>query len=793
MAQLDISLLGTFQVTLDGRPQSAFETDKTRALLAYLAVESNRPHRREALATMLWPNYSDRAARNSLRQTLYRLRQAIVDQKNSVPHLLVSVHDVQFNPESEHWLDVDEFNRLLDACQSHHPKQDTLCESCQNRLETTIALYQGNFLAGFSLSDSPDFETWQLLQQESSHRRILDALGWLGNYYEQIGEYGQEAALAKREIELAPWREAAHRRAMRALALSGRRQAALRQFDTCCEILKVELGVEPVSETLKLYKAIRDGNIEHEVKGNDDRVEITIHQQTKEDTSKKHYQPFSSFVNFSTEFAQLNSHLDASLSGHGRVIFVVGEGGSGKTTLVGKFIEKAIQTQSNLLAAAGQCDAQFGLGIPFQPFSEILRTFGEGGINGDKLPPFGTLDILANGYRQRLSVVLPDFIQALVEFGPDLVGFLLSGTAITRRIQESNNLNPDLKKQLQELLSQQASRLSEAKNGQEAPSISKSTNLNQGILIDQITRVLQSMSERHPMILFLDDLQWADVATISLLLHLGRQLTSSRLLIIGAYRPETIAPIEDGETHPLASVVNKLQRQFGDIQIDMDQIDGLDFISALVDKEPNKLNLNFQRALFKQTAGNPLLTVELLHSLQKQGHINRDQTGCWIDGGTLDWRQMPPRIEGLLAERLSQLKPSCQVILNAASVQGRNFIAEIVAQVLNYDPDIVIHILSDIAVKEHHLIKVERVEYINGQRLSYYQFRHNLLQQYLYQELDEAKRHLLHRATGTALESVYSESTRDHAIELASHFQAAGFDEKADDYRLLAGKSVHLQ
>jgi predicted ATPase len=270
-------------------------------------------------------------------------------------------------------------------------------------------------------------------------------------------------------------------------------------------------------------------------------------------------------------------------------------------------------------------------------------------------------------------------------------------------------------------------------------------------------------------------------------------LVTSRLLIIGAYRPEAISPIKNGETHPLASVINELQRQFGDIQIDMDQGDGLDFINALVDNEPTKLNSNFRRALYKQTAGNPLLTVELLRSLQKQGHINRDQTGCWVDGGKLDWTKMPPRIEGFLAERLSQLTPSCQAILNAASVQGQIFIAEIVAQVLNYDPDIVIHILSDSVIKEHHLMKVERVEYINGQRLSYYQFRHTLLQQYLYQELDEAKRHLLHRATGTALESIYSESTRDHAIELAGHFQAAGFVEKADDYLLLAGKSVHLQ
>jgi DNA-binding SARP family transcriptional activator len=793
MAQLNISLLGTFQVMLGGRPQSAFETDKTRALLAFLAVESNRPHRREALATMLWPNYSDRAARNSLRQTLFRLRQAIADQKKSDPHLLVSVHDVQFNPASEHWLDVDEFIRLLDTCQSHHPKLDTLCESCQNRLESTVALYQGNFLAGFSLSDSPDFETWQLLQQESCHRRILDALGWLGNYYEQKGEYGLEAALAKREIELAPWRESAHRRAMRALALSGRRQAALRQFDICREILNLEIGVEPVSETLKLFEAIRDGKIEDKVKAINDQGEITIRQQSNVNVLKKHHQPFSSFVNFPAEFAKLNSHLDDSLAGQGKVVFVVGEGGRGKTTLIGKFIENAIQTHSNLLAAAGQCDAQFGLGIPFQPFCEILRIFGEGGFNGARVLPFVTSKVPAEDYHHRLSTAIPDFIQALVNFGPDLVGIMLSEAALISRVQDSNYLNTDSKIQLQELLSKRVSKLDKAKNGQGVSINLKSPTLVQGILIDQVTRVLQSLAKRHPMILFLDDLQWADVATVSLLLHLGRQLASNRILIIGAYRPETIAPTKVGEMYHLESVIHELQRKFGNFQIDMDQMDGMDFINALVDGEPNKLNLNFRTAIYKQTAGNPLFTVELLRNLEKQDHLKRDPTGCWIIDGSLDWTPLPPRIEGLLVERFSRLPTHCQAILSAASVQGRSFIAEVVAQVLNYDPDEIIHILGDGGVKGHNLIKVKHIEYVNGRRLSHYEFLHTLFQQYLYQELDDVKRHLLHKATGMVLQSVYSDSTNDQSMEIVGHFQAAGFIEKATGNPLPAGKIVHLQ
>ena len=117
MAHLALSFLGGFQVVLDGHPVTEFKSNKVRALLAYLAVEADRPHRREALAGLLWPERSDRDALSNLRYTLANLRRTLGDPSAATPFLLITHDTIQFNPISDHWLDVAELERLIaDAC-----------------------------------------------------------------------------------------------------------------------------------------------------------------------------------------------------------------------------------------------------------------------------------------------------------------------------------------------------------------------------------------------------------------------------------------------------------------------------------------------------------------------------------------------------------------------------------------------------------------------------------------------------------------------------------------------------
>ena len=259
MSHLAISLLGSFRVTLDELPLTTFATDKVRALLAFLVVEADGFHRRETLMGLLWPDRPQAAARNSLRQALYQLRQTLGDSKNTAPHLLVSAKEIRFDPASDYWLDVAEIETCLSVARTHLLQSQGLCPDCLSRLEMAVELYRGDFLAGFSLPDCPRFGWWQVAIQEACHRQAIDALSELVNAYEAQQEYDQVSHYAVRKIELEPWRESAYRHYMRALAFSGQRGEALHQYDICRKRLAEEMRIEPSAETTWLYQQIRAG------------------------------------------------------------------------------------------------------------------------------------------------------------------------------------------------------------------------------------------------------------------------------------------------------------------------------------------------------------------------------------------------------------------------------------------------------------------------------------------------------------------------------------------------------
>src|SRR5512142_2000273 len=146
MAHLTLGVLGAMQVTLADGQTAKFRSDQTRALLAYLAVEADRPHRREALTGLLWPDEPEETARHNLRQALLNLRQAIGDSSALPPYLHITRPEIQFNTASHHWLDVADFDANLAACASHpHTRLDN-CAVCAPRLQQAVDLYRGQFL-----------------------------------------------------------------------------------------------------------------------------------------------------------------------------------------------------------------------------------------------------------------------------------------------------------------------------------------------------------------------------------------------------------------------------------------------------------------------------------------------------------------------------------------------------------------------------------------------------------------------------------------------------------------------
>jgi predicted ATPase len=364
MTHLTLALLGPLQIALDGHFISGFAYSKARALLVYLAVESDRPHPREALVTLLWPDLPEQAARTNLRQALASLREAIGDTTSTSPFLQITRDTLQFNPESDHDLDVHGFEALLAACRAHPHRRLEGCRSCLARLAQAAALYRGDFLAEFSLAGSGAFEEWELLRREQLHQRALEALSLLSAYHERLGANEPARQYAQRQIELDPWREEAHRQLMRLLARAGQRSAALAQFQACRRVLAEALGVEPTADTLALYEQIRAG---------------TALPPRPEAARSRIPLPPTPLVGRQEEQRALTELLEDPAH---QLVTLLGPGGIGKTCLAevvanelaGSFPAGAVMVELAGLTASEQLTTAIllALGVPLQGTAEPL-------------------------------------------------------------------------------------------------------------------------------------------------------------------------------------------------------------------------------------------------------------------------------------------------------------------------------------------------------------------------------------------------------------------------------------
>jgi DNA-binding SARP family transcriptional activator len=260
--QLSLTLFGSFQIDVNGRPVDGFASKKVRALLVYLAVEADRPHRRDRLAEMFWPDKPEGVARRSLKQALSNLRKSVGDREAIAPFLLVDRDEIQFNAGSDYHIDVAQFTTLIKASAAHSHQSLHTCQPCVGRLRQAVELYSGDFLEQFSLPDSAEFEEWVILNREALQRQMSDVLASLVKHSELNEDSRRACEYAYQLATLEPWNEENHRELMRLLALGGQRSAALMQYQNVCRILASELGVEPAQETTRLFEQIRDGDYE---------------------------------------------------------------------------------------------------------------------------------------------------------------------------------------------------------------------------------------------------------------------------------------------------------------------------------------------------------------------------------------------------------------------------------------------------------------------------------------------------------------------------------------------------
>ena len=191
MTRLSISLLGAPEFELDSAPFKP-NIRKNTALLAYLAV-TKESHSREALLVLLWPDQDPRLARAGLRRNLSVLKKSLGGE-----FLVVDRDSIGLDPNADIWLDIDQFKNMIDAWEEHGHAFENVCPDCLVSLKEAIELYHGDFMAGFGLPDTPNFDDWQFFQSEEIKQELASALERLVLGLKAEGEYKEAITYARR-------------------------------------------------------------------------------------------------------------------------------------------------------------------------------------------------------------------------------------------------------------------------------------------------------------------------------------------------------------------------------------------------------------------------------------------------------------------------------------------------------------------------------------------------------------------------------------------------------------------
>ncbi len=244
MPDLEIHLLGPFEVICEGQLVIAFKSDKARALLAYLVCEVDRPQPRGELAGLFWPGYPVKEGLDHLDDALSSLEDTLNVPQTGPHYILIHKNTVQFNPNSNCRVDLWDLRQAL-------------ADGSIQKLKSGLSLYRSRFLEDFSLEDCPAFDAWLSSEGKRIQQEVILGFYRLATHYEERGDYDMALFAVEQVREIDPFGEDSCHRMMQLLALNGQRELALDQYHLCCKVLRNELRVEPSREIRQLYKAIR--------------------------------------------------------------------------------------------------------------------------------------------------------------------------------------------------------------------------------------------------------------------------------------------------------------------------------------------------------------------------------------------------------------------------------------------------------------------------------------------------------------------------------------------------------
>ncbi len=446
----------------------------------------------------------------------------------------------------------------------------------------------------------------------------------------------------------------------------------------------------------------------------------------------------TAFVGRKQELQRLTGRLDRALGGEGGVVFITGEAGAGKSTLTERFlIEAALKAPQARVISSG-CSEQYGAGEPYQPFVDAFRDLMVGGEEaGGK-----------RSFRELAKKLAPYWVAAI-----PVAGEMIAATMVT------------------------ATELKQSMGGGVATAAAPSEEA----LFFQFTELFLAAAAEHPIVFFIDDLHWADKASVTLLGHLGRQIADKPALIVGTYRP---ADIEVAK-HPIKQARLELQRYGVAEEMALSALDSAALVAFAEEELGAPASPDLVHFLERRAGANPLFFGELLKWCVEQG-VAHTVDGEWDLHSSHEQVEIPRTAEAVIEKRLNRLDEESYRVLEYASVEGDEFDSTVLALLLDMD-ELVLEERLDPLARKHKLVRLaETRDLPNGEPTSVYEFSHALVQDVLHKNLQGKRRILLHRKIAGILEDIFQADTESISHKLAIHFDEGRVADRALEFAMVA-------
>jgi len=417
------------------------------------------------------------------------------------------------------------------------------------------------------------------------------------------------------------------------------------------------------------------------------------------------------------EIKRLIQHLESASKGKGTTVFICGEAGVGKTRLVNEFLSLAKKMRAEILS--GWCLSEAA--IPYFPFSEAFNSY--------------------------ISTTSDEKTKSVMTKHLGIIGWL-KGPELAREPKARELfLTPEIERDK---------------------------------TFEAVARVLLQLSAQTPLILFLDDLHWADHLSLALLHYLSRKCRNSRLLVIGTYRPEEVIPTEEKKLHPLEETIFSMSREDLLIKMELKGLKQNDFPELVRSIFRSSIGEEFVEKLYDETEGNPLFALETLNLLVEEGFLS-EKEGQWILTAPTEKMGIPSKIHEVITRRIARLGREERRLLDMAAVCGHSFNPNIISRIMASDIADVLQTLVEIE-QRHRLIRPED---------STFEFTHHKIREVIYVNLPGELRRVYHLKTASCLEQVVTQRISDSYIaDLALHYVEGGAPERAFEYLVKLGEKA---